>query len=402
MFFNRPTMHNYYSEAIERVKQEIKSKPDEYILGVDVGEYVEYLFEKHALLPIERDPSRDLQIEQMTKWEDVRGKFPDERTPVERVILEVTYPVVEHHLIKRVLDIFPTSQSSHLPEFVYDDQQVALVLTVYGNQPQAVESEIRSMEKWVEARNTNIAAMNPSLKQQIRHFVEERRRVIEQRANEFDDLVKQVSIPLKMKPSSADSMVDLSIRRQIKPVLHPPQAKTPENLTLDKDKVLMVIGIIDRTGRQFENAPASYNKLGEEDLRNIILSHLNTIFEGAATGETFSKRGKTDIYLRVPKGGILIAECKYWGGRQRYQDTIDQLFRYLTWRHNYGIIITFSRNVGFTNVLTEAQSAIQDHSTYERDFREVGETHFESLHHFPDDAKRFVEVHHLLYNLYVG
>lgn len=41
--------------------------------------------------------------------------------------------------------------------------------------------------------------------------------------------------------------------------------------------------------------------MGEEALRDVLLVSLNSIFEGKATGETFSKRGKTDIYLNINK-----------------------------------------------------------------------------------------------------
>ena len=42
---------------------------------------------------------------------------------------------------------------------------------------------------------------------------------------------------------------------------------------------------------------------------------LNAIFSGKATGETFSNKGKTDIYLNIEKGNILVFECKIWGGK---------------------------------------------------------------------------------------
>jgi hypothetical protein len=166
---------------------------------------------------------------------------------------------------------------------------------------------------------------------------------------------------------------------------------------------LDVISLIDSAGRQFEITPSSYAKLTEMNLRDIILGYLNIVFESGATGETFSKRGKTDIYLVIPKGGILVAECKYWDGAKAYQDTIDQLFRYLTWRQNYGIIITFSKNANFSNVLGETEQAVTSHPGYKTGFRKVSESHFESQHLHPEAPRiRMVEIHHLFYNLFVS
>ena len=78
----------------------------------------------------------------------------------------------------------------------------------------------------------------------------------------------------------------------------------------------------------------------------------------AATGEAFSKSGKTDILLRVRDGVVLVAECKFWHGAKKYGETIDQLFGYLTWRQTYGIVITFSKNKGLTGVAEAAKEAV--------------------------------------------
>jgi len=393
-------MHDYYRAANGEAEREINSRTDEYILGVDEEEYTAYLFEKWSLMPIERDEDREILIERVNEWKDVRD--PDwGMIRRETVQLRITYPIVHHDKIDQVLEVLPTRQRSVLPRFEYDRRQSVLILLT-DMEPSAVEREVEGMEWWLQARNDNIRGFNPRLRDQIAQAIRARRQTIEQRVRQFDDLLQKVSIPLKAKPAAQWPVVDLSIRREIKPILRPPQAKRPEELVLEKDKVLAVIEIIDRTGRQFENAPSSYTKLKEEDLRSIILSHLNTIFEGSATGETFSKKGKTDIYLVVQKGGILVAECKYWMGPAKYAETIDQLFRYLTWRHNYGIVVTFSRNVGFTNVLDQAEQATRNHPTFRGVFRKVGDSHFESVQSFPDDDRKTVEIHHLLYNLYAG
>ena len=393
-------MHDYYRSAEEQANREVNSQTDEYILGVDEEEYTTYLYEKYSLLSVERDQGREILSEPVNEWQDVRDPIWG-TVRREIVQLRITYPIVHHEKIDQVLKVLPTTQRSHRPTFEYDRRQSALILLT-DMEPSAVEQEIEQMEWWLNARNNNIQGFNPQLRDQIAQAVRARKRTVEQRVRQFDDLLQKVSIPLKAKPSAYSSVIDLSIRREIKPILRPPQARRPEELVLEKDKVLAVIEIIDRTGRQFENAPSSYAKLEEEDLRFIILNHLNTIFEGSATGETFSKKGKTDIYLVVQKGGILVAECKYWRGPAKYAETIDQLFRYLTWRHNYGIVVTFSRNVGFTNVLDQVEQATRNHPTFKGTFHRVGDSHFESIHSFPDDDRKTVEIHHLLYNLYAG
>jgi len=160
--------------------------------------------------------------------------------------------------------------------------------------------------------------------------------------------------------------------------------------------------MIKNIGLQFEVTPKVFSKLEEEELRDIVLSNLNTVFEGGATGETFSKNGKTDILLRITSGNILIAECKYWEGEKAYQEAIDQLFRYLTWRQNYGILITFSKRQSFSKVLEAAKACIPTHKTFKIGISECSATHFESHHSFPDDLNKSVEIHQLFFNLYAS
>ena len=67
------------------------------------------------------------------------------------------------------------------------------------------------------------------------------------------------------------------------------------------------MGLLDQSGKGFETTPRTYGKLEEEELRNVLLGHLNAVFlADEATGETFSKRGKTDIFLRVSGGAVQV------------------------------------------------------------------------------------------------
>ena len=57
------------------------------------------------------------------------------------------------------------------------------------------------------------------------------------------------------------------------------------------------------------------------------------------------------------------AQCEFWDGEQWYLKTIDQLFNYLVWRQNYGIIITFSKRKDFTEIVERAKVASCLHKT---------------------------------------
>jgi hypothetical protein len=141
--------------------------------------------------------------------------------------------------------------------------------------------------------------------------------------------------------------------------------------------------------------------MGENDLRDFILANLNSVFVGKATGETFNNKGKTDIYLNIEKGSILVSECKFYGGKKLYHETINQLLGYLTWRENFGIMITFCKQRNFNKILIDSEQIIVSHQTFNSDFKKINENHFVSKHTMPNDDYKYVEIHHLYFNLFI-
>jgi hypothetical protein len=93
-----------------------------------------------------------------------------------------------------------------------------------------------------------------------------------------------------------------------------------------------------------ERNPASFKSADEESIRDHLLVTLNGIFRGQATGETFNGAGKTDILIRVADRNIFIAECKFWGGQAKFNEAVDQLLGYLTWRDCKCALVVFNRN----------------------------------------------------------
>ena len=85
-----------------------------------------------------------------------------------------------------------------------------------------------------------------------------------------------------------------------------------------------------------------------------------------------------------------------------YNDTINQLRGYVTWRNNFGIIITFAKRQNFTKILGEIEDIVTKHPSYVKGFRQITETHFLSHHVSEQDNLKNIEIHHLFYNLYSG
>ena len=119
-----------------------------------------------------------------------------------------------------------------------------------------------------------------------------------------------------------------------------------------------------------------------------FLVQLNGQYEGGATGETFNYQGKTDILIRVDGRNVFIAECKVWKGPQSLADALDQLLGYLSWRDTKTAILLFSRNVGFSSVLSKIPSAVMQHECFKRQLASEDDTVFRYVFHQVGDSQR--------------
>jgi hypothetical protein len=141
--------------------------------------------------------------------------------------------------------------------------------------------------------------------------------------------------------------------------------------------------------------------LDEEELRDILLAHLNGHFEGRATGETFRRKGKTDIRIEDKQRSAFVAECKVWSGAGEIAKAVGQLLSYLTWRDSKAALVVFNKSVaGFSELPERMHQTILAHPflVKEISIKVPGEYRFQM--HSQEDPGRRVTVHAYLFNLY--
>jgi len=265
----------------------------------------------------------------------------------------------------------------------------------------SLEAHIENLNKVIGWKNNDVRAGNQNIRNRIKTHIENKQGMLRRDYDQLEAILQKVQIPLVIRKEKTLPIVDLGVKEELKPLIKP-EPKRRKELVLDRTILKTLIDYIRRSCLSFETTPKAFSKLQEEDLRDIILGNLNAIFRGEATGETFSKLGKTDIYLRISEGNILIIECKNWHGEKKYGDGIDQLFDYLTWRQNYGILIAFVRRKNFTKIIQKAKETTQEHETFLRILSRESASEFVTEHRFPDDVEKKVEIHHLLFNLFVS
>ena len=378
--------------SITAIKNTIDAEDEKKILNSDIEELTEYYVQDYILPIIEKtdqQPTVKKEGRVQSGWESY-------------VNVTIGIPLVTKEKLEKVIS---RRANPYLMGVRFRLENCRIVTDVQissqsQNSSGRVTDEIKTIDTVIGQKNGNVNSGNKMLKDRIREYLTQKQSSLQQENDFMDSLVE--GIPVKLEKDDSAPVVDLSVRKKIH-VLMPEGKKKGAEPYLESDALSAVLELIQNQGRSFELTPKVFSKLDEESLRDIILSSLNAILKGKATAESFVKTGKTDILLKLKvKGGILSAECKFWNGEKLYQETIDQHFGYLTLRQNYAIQITFSKKRGFTDVCEKATNATESHPTYvQGSTKKIEDSYFITQHTFPEDPKKKVEIHHLIYNLHI-
>jgi hypothetical protein len=247
--------------------------------------------------------------------------------------------------------------------------------------------------------NADIERCNGELEPYVRQRVADRMAEVGAQSASFMSLAEALGAELKPTSGTQRRIQDAPKLRPAIAELRRPRAKGERIPRLQPTELQTILAVIDAMGATFERTPRTVAKLDEEDIRNLILGALNAAFDLNAVGEAFSARGKADIYLVVPRGGIFIAEAKLWGGPKKISDAAGQILGYLTWRDAYGVVLVFSRNQGFSGVREALPEAIAGPSL-RGEVHQLDDHHWTARHAIPGDDHQTVELHYLVYNIF--
>ena len=250
---------------------------------------------------------------------------------------------------------------------------------------------VQKYQPWV---NKEVESFNSKLDPQIMQAILAR----EQRLGNLDHTLKSLGIPLKKKQSDSLSIIPLK-RRFICPV--PPMPDESKDWAISTDDYEFILDAIRQMGRTFETTPSSYQPLGEEDQRNIMLASLNTHYKGAAKGEVFRKNGKTDIFINFNNKAAFVAECKIWAGKQSVLDVIDQLLGYLVWRDTKTSLVILNRDrAEFQELIKKLSGIVCKHDNYLATDTTDEQGEWRYRFKSADDPETEVTIHVFLFNLY--
>ena len=392
---NIPSVSDHYRGAQELIRREIKELTLEQLEGTSIEEWVEYFMRKYSIPPIVLIESPPV-IEQRVDKVERKGHF-DETYTAEREVALIGLPIEPNENISELLKMQGQTWSLSPPHWKYKDGRIFVEAETNA---EAAKRTIKRAKDHINYLNQPIEEGNKQLPPFIRDQAQRRMATVGARAQTFQTLAEALGAELKTTPraerrlSQAPRVIE-SIAKLRKP--QPTQKAIPR---LKPEEFQIILDVIEGQGVTFERTPQTIAKLEEEDIRNLILSSLNAVLNLGALGEAFSKRGKTDIYLVVPEGGIFIAECKIWYGPHTIAEAVDQILSYLTWRDAYGVILLFSRNKGFSNVVSVISEAVKDTSSLRGEVHQLDNHHCLARHKMPGEESQTIEIHYLVYNIY--
>jgi hypothetical protein len=391
---------SYFETVRESIKDEIEALPENQFLSSTEDEIIGYICSKYEIIPLEIYEDKMYAQHKNTK---VAYRDYERHKEYDGLKFSVRLPFTGD---QQLWYVTPSTWTTTYPEgSVQTDSEGRNVLVfdvAVGLQQdpdthnKLIEDNLKSIKFYLAKQKTDVERFNKN----IRNIVEECIRIRKSKLDKKTRIIRAFKIPLHKSDDAPDISLIPIKRKLIKPLPSPPGH--PPEYEISKDDYEHILGVIRHEGRSFESTPRTFAVHDEEELRDIILAHLNGHYKGGATGETFRGSGKTDIRIESENRAAFVAECKVWRGPSELSDAIDQLLGYLTWRDCKTAIVIFNKEVaGFTEIQKKVHGIFKGHSNYERIIAvdEAGEWRF--LFHSKEDSERKVIIHVFMFNLYV-
>ncbi len=393
-----------FNDSYEQIKNSIRGKSDDYILNVNETEFAEYLVQGHYLdfpiLHFDNVYADSIEKDIPAEWFPIIFHVNEgEKYKTDVIVYHIPYTGNINILRNRPANRFSLSGGV---EIGVENDSITIKIINFYSDPEKIKREFELSKSRIMSNYDFLKEDCENFNNGLLGFVTTN---IIQRKQELlkkNDLLASLGVPLKKKNGVAETFSipkpELRKRIKIEPKVYEKGFHPEPTLSIENYKE--IIKIIYDVGKNFERMPSVYSSKGEEDLRDHILLTLDPNFElGSATGETFNKKGKTDILLRYDSSVVFIAECKFWNGEKQFLSTIDQLLGYLTWRDSKASVIIFVKNKDFSNVISKIKDITNSHSNYLRTINPKGETWWNYKFHINGDRNREIDLSILAFHL---
>jgi hypothetical protein len=364
---------------------EINSLNNEYVLKASPTELEQYFVEKVIINPLILYPEGRYIKNQTGTQIDVthdfrRAVFPGERAIVRGTEIDIAIPFEGDPML---WGIRASTFGGGYPDIDIRNNEIVFSVSFPDDsaEPDKLRADIdrhtKSLVDAVGYLKRDVENHNNSAPKTIRQALE-RKRTLAQSAT---GAVASLGIPVKRR--DIEPTFTIPAKRREQPAKRPTVAtgKYEPEPVLDEKEYQHILDILRSMSLVIERSPSSFASLDEEAIRDHFLLQLNGHYEGGATGETFNASGKTDILIRVDNKNVFIAECKFWYGPKAFNEAVDQLLSYLTWRDSKCALLVFNK--------TKDSSAIRQKM---HGVMESRAEHRKTVFHRPDGDSRYLLV----------
>ena len=379
-----------------KMLNEIRNESPNKLLNVNESDYVRYLADKFQVEPIEFnfDAIQISHSEKLIRVEDhpfnSGAHFTHSRREAyPRQVITFHLPFTGDHWL---LNCLP---STYLAGWVLEIEELQNEITFdlinWQNDAEVLkrekESNIDRIRKQTENLVNEVTTFNSQLEPQARQSVSARKSQLLQQAS----VAESLGIPLRKSASVPQTFAVPVVPKKLAVKPTAPDAAYSPQPTLDLATYPNILSIIHDTGVAMERHPSTYASKQEEDLRDFLLMTLCTHYPNT-TGETFNKKGKTDILVRYETSNVFVGECKFWKGLKVFHETIDQILGYLTWRDSKAAIICFVNNKELNPVLEQISTGTSQHPSFVRLESKKSESWIQFEFRLKSDATRNVHL----------
>ena len=384
---------------VQQMRAEVRSADRNYLLNTNETQYIEYVVNRYQIEPLAINFD---SVSASTREEMIQAhRFPHHFVIRNR---GGSYPkqVITYHVPfsgnADLLRYTPSRRILWSTEVRLDQGAICFDVVNWQDDTDEIKREadgiLNNIRQQAGNVTTEITGFNDSLAGEAPRVVQARKAELLKQAN----LLGALGVPIK-KAEQVPSTFAVPVAKKSLVITKPVASVGPfkPEPTLNPELYEDILKIISDAGVEMERHPSIYSDKGEETLRDHFLMVLSPHFH-SATGETFNKKGKTDILIRHEKENVFVAECKFWSGIKAFHKTIDQLLGYLTWRDSKAAVISFVRNKELTLVLEAIEKETPSHGCFVKSQGTKRDGWFMFEFHLPGDPGRSVQLAVLVFH----
>lgn len=420
--FNRISIFDFISIKNKDVKNEIERLTNEEICSSTLEDLEEYFYDRFKidLIEIERDINYILYDAQETKMKQYNHWYRSGGYGEQQYYIVDAYKIVYKIPFEGDSDLLYITPSTYtLTSYEVDnviaptDEKEGQIIFSQTYERSVIDSKENMIEFITKEFNSKLSAYfnaidnvnsditnkyNSSLKGEVRKHLEIRL----QKAENYLSLREKLNIPLELNKNAPNTRpIRLKKVKKNKAIPLTKLKTASVEYSISDDDYNNIKSIINLSCISMEKTARTFCKLQEEELRDVILASLNTHYLGTATGETFNKRGKTDIHIPFENKSAYIGECKIWTGKGAFSKAITQLFSYMRWRDTKTSLIFFNKkNKDFPNILKTIDEVLSNEQLC---VKKTKITYNDWQCEFKKDiqSEEIVKVNIVIYDLYI-